>query len=539
MFRAKETYYVRKIIEELAHLKVVNHDSTLKHEIMQNCVNHAIELTAVYAQYLDVSEDDGFSNWVPLNTPAPESTPSIPDIQSIIDNFVESNKKGEEDEEEENGSAEDDHDYKYDSAQLYLPDAATVEHDIDDVIFVRSAINDNVIYILPRHLFKLSHMDSDETPFLIIGDVCVLINLELDLNEAKKYLIRLEKTLAINALDPRAVDLKSDGDIPILTLQAYDWRIRYARAYEHDPIALRAGFEIHNNTALGSRALNDAHFNAFELQDTRYVLVPTHTPEDSSYKLTDYNFVRCLSKGACDIDSVENIEHLQDTLDEYSSDFIISDAIKIAEMSNPLETPNDCLAVGSVQRGSTLLNFDMTAIDGHLGSTFKKFRSLMKFPTFDHLDQKKDNYIDMDIGHWGLTKYFFTIPLSNIRSKMFEGCRLSCTTFESLMLSIYNISPIGEFEDFIYNFIHAESKVDDALGYKSWWFYKRSWADFQHLKDEDTLSLYVAHLLHSLGTFEFYYRECGEVYLYELKAHEETDTYALKLKLIRQVNEYE
>lgn len=91
MFRAKETYYVRKIIEELAHLKVVNYDSTLKHEVMQNCANYAIELTAVYAQYLEVGESDDRNDWGILNIPTSNQEPTIPHLQSIIDNFIEAN----------------------------------------------------------------------------------------------------------------------------------------------------------------------------------------------------------------------------------------------------------------------------------------------------------------------------------------------------------------------------------------------------------------------------------------------------------------
>lgn len=573
MFKAKEVYYVRKIIEELAHLKVVNHDSTLKHEIMQNCVNHAIELTAVYAQYLDVDGNDGLSEWGTLNTPTPDQEPNIPYIQSIIDNFVEndkdeqdgnaidfhhpdirniripepSNDKSEPSNDKEDNKGEDE--YKHDSAQLFLPDAATVEHDIDGVIFVRSVINDDVIYILPRHLFKTKctwGMAPNEAPHLMIGELCLYYkHPEVTMDEAKKYILRLEKTLAINALDPRTVDLKSNGEILILTLQGYDWRKWIEKTDGNGLMRLRPGFEIHVNNKEQFKYIahtwesDTTPFNHFELHDSAYVLVPTYTPQYCTYKVTDYDLVRCLPKPCnLDIEEAENIAHLQSIFDEYARDFNISDAIKIAEMSNPLETPRGCLMVGGVQRGSRLLNFDMEAIDSGLGSTFKNFRDFMKFPAFDHLDQKKDGYINMDIGHWGLNKYFFT---TSSKSKMFEGCRLSCTTFESLMLSIYNISPVGRFEDFIYDFINDESKVDDDLGYKSWWFYKTKWADFQHLKDEDTRSLYVAHLLHSLGSFEFYYREYGEVYLYELKSEtfEKPDTYALKLKLIRQVEDDE
>lgn len=574
MFRAKETYYVRKIIEELAHLKVVNYDSTLKHEVMQNCANYAIELTAVYAQYLEVGESDDCNDWGILNDPDPiaNQEPTIPYLQSIIDNFIEAN--------DADGNAIDFHhpdiqtpgfspvsiqsvidankandeeeDYKHDSAQLNLASAAIVEYNMDNVIFVRSVIHDDVIYILPRYDLKIredSHSPNGEL-YLTIGyaDVCVFTESKLSVGEAKKYIIRLEKTIATNALDPRAVDLKSKGGIPVLTLQGYNWREYCEREEckiftpEKDRnVILRTGFKIARNTPddLDHVELNWDNpypFHFWDLPDRHsdYVLVPTCASDDGDYKVSDYDLIRYLPKGLIDKEgiAVNNIWGLEETLNDCAMSFKIFDALKTARISNPQRTPLDVFMVRGVKKGCVLLTFDMIAIDHGPDSTFVEFRRLMTFPIFDQLDQKKDNYIDMDIGHWGLTKYFFS-SRSSIQSKIFEGCRLSATTFKSLMLSIYNISPIGEFEDFIRTFVKDESPVDDDRGYKEWCFYNVNWADFQHLKDKDTLSLYVAHLLYSLGSFEFYYHQESEVCLYSLKSntYDDAGTHSLKLEL--------
>lgn len=579
MFRAKETYYVRKIIEQLAHLKVVNYDSTLKHEIMQNCVNHAIELTAVYAQYLEVGERDDRNDRGILNDPEPiaNQEPTIPYIQSIIDNIIETNEADDKgigtftpsdirnirtsevspastksiieanDEEEE--------DYKRDSVQLNLPSAAIVDYNIDNVIFVRSVIHDDVIYILPRYALKVREFSDRPNGelYLTIGyaDVCVFTESKLSVSEAKEYIVRLEKTIATNALDPRTVDLKSKGGIPVLTLQGYNWReycereeCKISTPEKDRNVILRGGFKIARNTPddLDHVELNWDNpypFHAFKLPDSDYVLVPTCAPDDSDYKVSAYDIIRYLPKGLIDKEgiAVNNIWGLEETLNDCTMSFKISDALKIARISNPQSTPIEALMIRGVQKGCVLLTFDMSAIDDGPDSTFLEFRRLMKFPTFDQLDQKRDNYINMDIGHWGLTKYFFSCR-NSIQSKMFEGCRLSATTFESLMLSIYNISPIGEFEDFIHDFINEGFPEDsDTI---SWVIREKEieWEELQEYKDNCT-PLYVACLLHTLGNFEFYYTEWGKVYLYELKSgvYPDIEAYPLTLKLIRRVDD--